>query len=85
MLRFVRTHLHSLPFASGSEGGAGCFSEGIFGCDRNPEDVSSLKPAAFTLGLFAAVDAANSHHVQATQNDSRNLINITTEITHRQQ
>jgi hypothetical protein len=36
---------------------------------------SSSKPAAFTLGLLRT---ANSHHVQATQNDSRNLMNITT-------
>jgi hypothetical protein len=46
------------------------------------EDVSSSKSAAFTLGLLRT---ANSHHVQATQNDSRNLMNITTGITHRQQ
>jgi hypothetical protein len=29
-------------------------------------------------------NAANSHHVQATQNDSRNRINITSDPTHRQ-
>jgi hypothetical protein len=29
-------------------------------------------------------DTANSHHVQATQNDSRNPMNITIDVTHRQ-
>lgn len=49
-----------------------------------PKMFSSSKPAAFTLGLFTALGAANSHHVQATQNDSRNLMNITIDATHRQ-
>jgi len=78
---FRSRYLHSLPTAQDRKVAQGVSARASSIGTAYSKMFSSSKPAAFTLGLLRK---ANSHHVQATQNDSRNLMNITTSVTHRQ-
>src|SRR5437868_438500 len=83
MLRFVRTTRIAFPLLQDRKVAQGVSARASSTATAFLEDVSSSKTSCIYLGFVAI--PANSHHVQATQNDSRNLMNITIKITHRQQ
>jgi len=77
MLRFVRATCIAFPQLQDRKVAQGVSARASSIGTAYSKMFSSSKPAAFTLGLLRT---ANSHHVQATQNDSRNLMNITSDI-----